>query len=483
MKLSEYKQLLCDRDVYPEEKIDQLFNRYSINNILSFSSFKNSLKEISLRSKISEEEIKKKIIKGQDTIEIKKIPQKKKEILERQDNLRKNKNLSQKEKVKIILEDMCIMGSIMKKEIEQEKKNNPEKFIPIEEAIKENEKSVNYCLGILAQNLENMGITTAIEKEGNKDEESIKSSEMVIEFIMNGMIDKEKYDLHFDFGEKRNNQLLNDKNEAEKLHNKLRKALSLQNGIDEENIIITNPQKGSYKVQVFFLNENFNNDIDLSKFKQQCNNEDFKELCNLKDIHKQLIMEGCKLTKEMLDSEGNRNSGWAKGEKRGGFDYIAPEGWIGFGLKVTGKFDNGNDDWLAADGNPNEWAVAYHGVGSGINNNLEDIANKIAKGGLKAGNGQFYEHNEDRFHPGNKVGRGVYCSQDPNVLEYYANQARSNTKVNGNQYMIGFMLRVKPDKIRSPKEKPDYWVLNGTTDEIRPYRILVKENNDDDDSD
>ena len=40
---------------------------------------------------------------------------------------------------------------------------------------------------------------------------------------------------------------------------------------------------------------------------------------------------------------------------------------------------------------------------------------------------------------------------------------------------MGFMMRVKPDKIRSPKEKEDYWVLNPTTDEIRPYRILVKE--------
>ena len=37
------------------------------------------------------------------------------------------------------------------------------------------------------------------------------------------------------------------------------------------------------------------------------------------------------------------------------------------------------------------------------------------------------------------------------------------------------MMRVKPDKIRYPAEKKDYWVLNPTTDEMRPYRILVKE--------
>ena len=372
---------------------------------------------------------------------------------------------------------MCFMGSVMKKEIEQEKMNNPEKFIPIEEAIKEKEDSINFCLGALAQNLENIGITTAIEKEENKSEESIKSSEMVIEFIMNGMIDRKKYDLHFDFGEKRNKELLNNKKEEEKLHKKLKKALSLKNGIKEENILITNSQKGSYRVQVIFLNESFNTEIDMSMFKEQCNEEEFKELSNLKDIHKQLVMEGCKLTTEMLDSKGNRKEGWEVGGTRGGFEYIPPpEGWIGFGLKVIGKFDNGNDDWLAADGNPDEWAVAYHGVGSGIDDNLEDVTNKIAKGGLKKGSGQYYEDYDDRFHPGHKIGVGVYCSPNPEVLEEYASQAKSKTKVNEKQYMIGFMLRVKPDKIRSPNEKKDYWVLEGSTDEIRPYRILVKEN-------
>ena len=180
----------------------------------------------------------------------------------------------------------------------------------------------------------------------------------------------------------------------------------------------------------------------------------------------------------MLDQEGNRKENWEEGGKRGGFDYFPPvKDWIGFGLKVKGRYDKGNDDWLAADGNPNEWAVAYHGVGSGVTDNLEDIANKIAKGGLKPGSGQVYENAEDRFHPGNKVGRGVYCSPNPDVLEEYASQAKTETKVNGKQYMIGFMLRVKPDKIRSPKDEDvdDYWVLNGTTDEVRPYRILVKE--------
>ena len=39
------------------------------------------------------------------------------------------------------------------------------------------------------------------------------------------------------------------------------------------------------------------------------------------------------------------------------------------------------------------------------------------------------------------------------------------------------MCRINPKKIREPdrgNENP-YWVLNGNSGEIRPYRILIKE--------
>ena len=56
----------------------------------------------------------------------------------------------------------------------------------------------------MTQNLKSIGITTAIEKEVNNSEEGMKASETVLQFIMNGMVDKKKFDLHFDFGPKRN---------------------------------------------------------------------------------------------------------------------------------------------------------------------------------------------------------------------------------------------------------------------------------------
>jgi len=438
-------------------------------------------KEEEERKKKEEEERKKKVMKKQ-----------KEEIMARQKEYRKaqfNTIMKKKsEKVEDILEDMCILGSIMKEEIIEEKKNNPEKFITIEEATKEeNNNSQTFCLGVLAQSLENIGITTAIEKNSSNSEESQNSSNTVLQFITNGMIEKKKYDLHFDLGDERNNELLNNKQEQKKFNNKLRKKLSIEYNIPEDKIIITNPQKGSYSVQVIFATDNFNDKyVDINTLKNNCNDEEFKELKNLKEIHSTLIMDGCKLSPDMLDSRGNRESGWGENEKRGGFDYYPPKGWKGFGLKVLGKYDNGNDDWITYNGNPNEWAIAYHGIGVGGNcKTVEQATENIYKGGFKAGGGQAKKNDKNinkRYKPdpnypqddhSKTVGIGVYCSPKPEVMASYAS-THSTTKINGKNFQMGFMMRVKPDKIRISESTPDYWVLNGTTDEMRPYRIMIK---------
>ena len=362
----------------------------------------------------------------------------------------------------------------MKKEIIEEKKNNPDKFIPTEKALKETNNKQIFCLGVLAQSLENVGIVTAIEKNPSSDAKSQDASNTVLQFITNGLINKNKYNFHFDFGEERNNELLNNKIEQKKFNDKLRKKLSIEYNIPEDKIILTNPQRGSYEIQVIFETDEFNkiDIINIDKFKSQCQNDkNFKELCHLKQIHKSLIMEGCKLSQNMLDSEGNRESGWEVGGTRGGYPYTPPVGWKGFGLKVKGVDDNGNDDWIACNGNSNEWAVAYHGIGRGLGMTLEMATHNIIKGGFRAGSGQFYQYDDDANHPGKKVGVGVYCSPDPKVMEEYA----KSTSNNGKNYQMGFMMRVKPDRIRYSNSKKDYWVLDGTTKEMRPYRILIKE--------
>ena len=70
---------------------------------------------------------------------------------------------------------MSIMGTIIKEQIEEEKITNPEKFVPIQEALNTNDKdSPLFVLGLLAQNLENQGVTTAIEKESSNNDEIMR---------------------------------------------------------------------------------------------------------------------------------------------------------------------------------------------------------------------------------------------------------------------------------------------------------------------
>ena len=196
-------------------------------------------------------------------------------------------------------------------------------------------------------------------------------------------------------------------------------------------------------------------------------------------------MDGCKLNSNILDARGNRESGWGENQTRGGFKYNPPKGWKGYGLKVIDIYDGGNNDWLAYDGNPNEWAIAYHGIGCKLGGTIENATKEIFYKGFIAGGGQHYEkykNDNPKYKPKDKqndhsqfVGVGVYCSPDPGVMEQYAGYANKKANANGKNYLMGFMMRVKPDKIRYSNSQDNYWFLDGTKDEMRPYRIMVKE--------
>ena len=142
----------------------------------------------------------------------------------KENKLAQNIKINNEEKTKNKFENMCILGNRIKNEIIEEKKRNPERFIPIEEATK-NSKKIDelFCIGLLAKNLESYGIITAIEKNPKQDKESIKKENAFIEYILDGLTEKKKFDFHFDFGEDENNKLLNNKEEQEKFNKKLKK--------------------------------------------------------------------------------------------------------------------------------------------------------------------------------------------------------------------------------------------------------------------
>ena len=135
--------------------------------------------------------------------------------------------------------------------------------------------------------------------------------------MTNSMHEKKKYELHFDFGEKKNLEYLNDYNKFNEFKEKLKLKLSKDYQIPKDKIIITYPQKGSLSVQLIFQSDEFNN-LNLEQFKQKFKNDkEFTELNNLKEVHTDVIIGACKLTKNQLDNRGNRIDGWGINEQRG----------------------------------------------------------------------------------------------------------------------------------------------------------------------
>ena len=397
------------------------------------------------------------------------------------DDQQKIEENKKNEKINAVLEDMCIYGNITRMKIKKEKEkeeNNPEKIIKMEDALtkekekKEEERGI-FALGLISSILERNNIETVIETGENGDDyEDMAITSL--QFLTNGLIGKKKYELIFDFPEERVQQLLFNSQEYEKFKDTLRSKISEDYNIPKEKIIITFPQKGSFHVQVIFQSDEFN-DLDLEEFKLKFQKDTkYKELSKLKSVQSGLIMEGCRLSKLQLDPKGNRFYGWPIGETRGGEPYEAPEGWIGIGLNVFDKF--WDDRWLDMKNLPGEWVVAYHGVGSGLSaDEVKGIPGAIIGMGFKAGRRQAHKDCDDQFHPGQKVGEGVYCTPSIKVAEAYAGVCKIGKK----KYKTVIMSRVNPKARRHCNTCPEsrnfkYWVVNGTTDEIRPYRILYK---------
>ena len=352
----------------------------------------------------------------------------KKEILIRQENLRNNIVMTPEEKIKIILEDMSILGNILIKEIIEDKNINPKKFISIEETTKKDDN--NLCLRVLAKYLENKGIITVIDDEDNQD--GVNISFLIIEFLFSGLFNISKYILSFDFGIKRNNELLKNINEQKIFNNKIKNILSVKYNIPEKEILITSPipkKTSGYHIQVIFISEiNQNIDIFPLTFQSIKNSKEYNEFIYLKKVMKSLILDGCKLNTKILDPRGNTDFSYIV-NRRGPLFYEPPLGWMGYGIKVLDKYDDGCNDWLRLEGGWGEWIVAF-----------KNLENKN------------------------------YCSNRTIILE----ENEKKVEINNQYFKMGFMIRGNPDKIAFSTKYNDYWTFNPVSDEIRPYRILIK---------
>ncbi|CAG8751125.1 10290_t:CDS:2, partial [Gigaspora rosea] len=127
-----------------------------------------------------------------------------------------------------------------------------------------------------------------------------------------------------------------------------------------------------------------------------------------------------------------------------------PCGWKRFALKVSGKYDNGNNRWLGTDANA--WPVSYHGTNK---NNSKSIAEE----GFLLSKGKRFAY-----------GHGIYSIS---VAKLYASQFTFE----GNNFLVVLQNRVNfKDLQKIPKYTTkigEYWISKKDED-VRPYGICIK---------
>ena len=122
--------------------------------------------------------------------------------------------------------------------------------------------------------------------------------------------------------------------------------------------------------------------------------------------------------------------------------------------------------------NNKEWVKAFHGTGRNCRSEYEikDIIDSILQNGFKNGFNNVHALCQDKYHPENRI---VYVTPNINTTKGYSGTITMNEK----KYLTLFLVKVKKKAIRGCrcKNASDYWVVNGSSQEIRPVKVLFAE--------
>jgi hypothetical protein len=139
-----------------------------------------------------------------------------------------------------------------------------------------------------------------------------------------------------------------------------------------------------------------------------------------------------------------------------------------FGIKIKDLYDNSNNDWLMMNGNKNEWAAVFHGINYPTQGNkLRSIMNGRGKDTMLQAGARQACAGSNCLRSGELVGKGIYVSPYflTSLLEY------SNLGVDC-KYHIVLQCRAKPSSIKISSSRPDYCVINNSSD-LRPYGVIL----------
>ena len=385
-----------------------------------------------------------------------------------------NKNFyffSDFEKTKNFINSSFDYSGFLKKEIAIDKIDNPYNYINIDKTLNNIEniyKNISsneseFILSLIAKYLEKNGAKLNILKKNEK--KKLKNIDLIsMQYNLFTLVNQKKYELIFDFGEEKIKEIMTSLNPIRTFKKEYKKIIAEKLEVEKKNIIFSDIQEGSLRVHLKIRNNNKKDSEIIDRL---------KGIENLKKVNIKPLLEELRVSPEILDPKGDRNSGWGKNEKRGGEKYIPPsKDWYGIGLNVYGQYDNGNNDWLDCTNKKDEYPVAYLGLNNFLNDKekiIEDL-NDFCKDVNKMIKEKTYQEEENTRKKNRKCGEGICLFPNPE----HAENSAGIIDLLGYRYKIIIMCRVKKNKIRQPKNFPYCWILNPAPDEIRPYRILIK---------
>ena len=354
-----------------------------------------------------------------------------------------------------VAREMAIFGYIESEKILKDKCDKEHEYISVDEALELKEQDEHgFILGLMGKYLKNLEMSVAINlNEHGQDKNTRNASHSTLQFLSNGLITKRRTNLIFDADQNFLAHVNQDKIKNRQFNDSLRDLLIKEfSELKKETTVFTNyPIRDKFKAMLITLREQ---DIDITDsrleraFRYQ-NDLAEKEIDYEEDIP---LMEGIVLTKSFLSPQFDNKNWENNNEKRGNEKYIPPVGWWCYGVKCN--YDD-NDDWLSNDNRKGEWCIGY----LGFRKQQETEKNVL-----------LFENDDDIKHNGQKIGIGVYVYQSPEDME----KECEIIKYKKEEYLIGFMLRINPLKIRIPSKNQKYWIVDGTSMSLRPCGILVK---------
>ena len=95
-----------------------------------------------------------------------------------------------------------------------------------------------------------------------------------------------------------------------------------------------------------------------------------------------------------------------------------------------------DDGWLNMDGNENEWAVAFHGIGRHPKFGSSYVTSKIVKEGARVGFQNVYE-GKTCSKTGKTIGNGIYVTPHIEIALNYTDR-KGNMKIGNENYHMVF---------------------------------------------